>query len=568
MIRQASRGKAAYLLIIKVLLILSGLFLTNHTVLNRLDYFLEFNHYFPLVVFLGIWAVALAAILYVAFTPNEGARIFWVTLIGLSTLLGETYFLIMQEQLTVAALDEMWEQMTVAAIDEVWDPGLANGRTSAFYHHYNLRALMATAVLVTGLLIPPPPVRKLKHRIFSLVPLIPCLLLTGLIYYVAASRGNEIKGMPSQFYNLGLFTIYTLSDSPSMEKSEVEIPLQEPSDLQHIILIVDESVSGDFIDLNVPRGTTPYLGSSASSIMNFGLALSASNCSKASNAIMRLGANPETLGKEGHSILNNPSIWNYAAVAGFETNFIDAQYLTESNQNYMNDVERGLIDHHLAISHETKIEYRDYEVIDRLREIMSRPTPQFVYINKLGAHFPYRRRYPKEETVFTPAMEPFESISSRERLVNTYKNAIRWSVDHFFQTLFETIDLANFVIVYTSDHGQNLLDDGKPDTHCRRTNQTLNEAVVPLLVWTDHAGLQAKFRQSVLKNHNAASHFEIFPTMLVLFGYPAEAVRLRYHQSLFEEIDTPLGFTIGPITGRFGRRPVWNSREGLEMISR
>ena len=556
MIRQAGRGKAAYLLIIKVLLILSGLFLTNHTVLNRLDYFLEFNHYFPLVVFLGIWAVALAAILYVAFTPNVGARIFWVTLIGLSTLLGETYFLIVQDQITIAALDAMW------------DPGLASVGMFAFYSYFILRALVATTVLVTGLLIPPTLVGKLKHRIFSLVPLIPCLLLIGLIYYVAASRGNETKGMPSQFYNLGLFTIYTLSDSPSLEKSEVEIPLQEPSDLQHIILIVDESVSGDFIDLNVPRGTTPYLASSASSILNFGLALSASNCSNASNAILRLGANPETLGKEGHSILNNPSIWKYAAAAGFETSFIDAQYLTESNQNYMNDVERGLIDHHLAISHETKFEYRDFEVIDQLREIINRPSPQFVYINKRGAHFPYQRSYPVEETVFKPAMETYEPISSRERLVNTYKNAIRWSVDHFFQTLFETIDLANFVIVYTSDHGQNLLDDGQPVTHCRRTAQTLTEAVVPLMVWTDHAGLQGKFRQSALQNHNAASHFEIFPTLLILFGYEPEAVRLRYHQSLFEEIDTPLGFTSGPITGRFGRQPVWNSREGLEMISR
>ena len=556
MIRQAGRGKAAYLLIIKVLLILSGLFLTNHTVLNRLDYFLEFNHYFPLVVFLGIWAVALAAILYVAFTPNVGARIFWVTLIGLSTLLGETYFLIVQDQITIAALDAMW------------DPGLASVGMFAFYSYFILRALMATAVLVTGLLIPPTLVGKLKHRIFSLVPLIPCLLLIGLIYYVAASRGNETKGMPSQFYNLGLFTIYTLSDSPSLEKSEVEIPLQEPSDLQHIILIVDESVSGDFIDLNVPRGTTPYLASSASSILNFGLALSASNCSNASNAILRLGANPETLGKEGHSILNNPSIWKYAAAAGFETSFIDAQYLTESNQNYMNDVERGLIDHHLAISHETEFEYRDFEAIGHLREIMNRTAPQFVYINKRGAHFPYQRSYPVEETVFKPAMETYEPISSRERLVNTYKNAIRWSVDHFFQTLFETIDLANFVIVYTSDHGQNLLDDGQPVTHCRRTAQTLTEAVVPLMVWTDHAGLQGKFRQSALQNHNAASHFEIFPTLLILFGYEPEAVRLRYHQSLFEEIDTPLGFTSGPITGRFGRQPVWNSREGLEMISR
>ena len=199
---------------------------------------------------------------------------------------------------------------------------------------------------------------------------------------------------------------------------------------------------------------------------------------------------------------------------------------------------------------------------------MRRRAPQFVFINKLGVHFPYRRHYPKEETVFIPAMEPFESISSRERLVNTYKNAIRWSVDQFFQTLFDEIDLGNSVIIYTSDHGQNLLDDGKPATHCRRTAQILNEAVVPLMVWTDHDSLQDKFRQSLLKNHNAASHFEIFPTVLILFGYEPVAVRLRYHQSLFEKIDTPLGFTSGPITGRFGRQLVWNSREGLEMISR
>ena len=321
MIRQAGCRKGVYLLIIKMLLIISGLFLTNHTVLNRLDYFLDFNHYFPLVVFLGIWAVALTAILYIAFTPNKGARIFWVTLIGLSTLVGETYFLIVQDRITIAALDAMW------------DPGLVSISMIAFYSHYILRALTATAVLMTGLLIPPLAVGKLKLRIFSLTPLVPCLLLTGLIYYVADSAGNESKGMPSQFYNLGLFAIYILSDQPSMEKSEVDIPLKGPSDLQHIILIVDESVSGDFIDLNVPCGTTPYLASSASRVLNFGLALSASNCSNASNAIMRLGANPKTLGKKGHSILGNPSIWKYASAAGFETNFIDAQFLAARNQN-------------------------------------------------------------------------------------------------------------------------------------------------------------------------------------------------------------------------------------------
>ena len=35
------------LLTSKLLLITSGLFLTNHQVLTRLDYFLDFNLYFP-----------------------------------------------------------------------------------------------------------------------------------------------------------------------------------------------------------------------------------------------------------------------------------------------------------------------------------------------------------------------------------------------------------------------------------------------------------------------------------------------------------------------------------------
>jgi hypothetical protein len=53
-----------------------------------------------------------------------------------------------------------------------------------------------------------------------------------------------------------------------------------------------------------------------------------------------------------------------------------------------------------------------------------------------------------------------------------------------------------------------------------------------------------------------------------LFGYEPEAVHQRYHQSLFEEIKTPLGFASGPITGRFGVKPTWHARKGLQKPSR
>jgi lipid A ethanolaminephosphotransferase len=165
-------------------------------------------------------------------------------------------------------------------------------------------------------------------------------------------------------------------------------------------------------------------------------------------------------------------------------------------------------------------------------------------------------------------MKPYDTIADKDRLVNTYKNAIHWSVDHFFQALLGEIDLSDSVLIYTSDHGQNLLDDGHPTTHCRRINESLYEAVVPLMVWTGNEALHQEFARAAQINRDRASHFELFPTVLQLFGYDPEQVKQRYHQGLFEKIDKPLGFTSGPIMGRFGRSPNWHAREGLDRLER
>jgi glucan phosphoethanolaminetransferase (alkaline phosphatase superfamily) len=165
-------------------------------------------------------------------------------------------------------------------------------------------------------------------------------------------------------------------------------------------------------------------------------------------------------------------------------------------------------------------------------------------------------------------MQAYDTIEDRERLVNTYQNAIHWSVDHFFETLLAEIDLSDSVLIYTSDHGQNLLDDGNPTTHCRRIEANLYEAVVPLLVWTGDEELRQEFIRAAHMNSGRASHFEIFPAVLELFGYDPQLVKRRYHQGLFEKIDEPLGFTSGPIMGRFGWQATWHSRDGLDQLER
>jgi len=62
-------------------------------------------------------------------------------------------------------------------------------------------------------------------------------------------------------------------------------------------------------------------------------------------------------------------------------------------------------------------------------------------------------------------METSESIdpsaTGREKLVNTYDNGIRFQVDEFFRVFASETTNQNYVILYTSDHGQTLAEHGK-----------------------------------------------------------------------------------------------------------
>jgi hypothetical protein len=563
-----SKNYSTRLLLLKLALIAAGLLLSNHEVISRLEYFIRFGHYFPLLVFVGIWGLAVLSVLYVSFTPREGIRTFWVIVIGLSTLLGDTWYQLNGDFLSVADLDLTMERLAMAAANEIDNPDAAGLTLWDILGSGWLTAFLSTGLLVSGMLIQAPGTRWLQPRMLGLFPAIPLGLVIALVYYVGATNGRETRGMPGQYYSVALITAYATSGRRSVEKAEVEIPIVRPAAVKHIVLIIDESVAGDFIDLNVPRQVTPFLASSESGVINFGLAVSATNCSIASNAVLRLGANPDRLGQPDSSITNNPSIWKYATAAGFETNYINVQSDLMLKLYYINSVELSLIDHMRKISRDVPPPNRDFVALEYLEEILSRDEPQFVLINKRGVYQPYYPGYPEEAAIFTPELRSGQVHTDRNVLFNTYKNSIRWSVDRFFEELFRRTGPKDFVIIYTSDHGQNLLDDGRATTHCRRVGQNLFEAVVPLLAWTDNEGLRGRLEQAARKNMNRASHFQVFPSVLLLMGYDLNGIRQRYFETLFDTVESPPGFATGSIMGRFGAKPVWHSAQNMEELER
>jgi len=540
-----------------MLLILAGLWYTNHLVAERLLYFWHWRLFLPLTVCVSIWSSALLAIFYLAFTPAGKTRFAWITLVALSTFIGDLFYRIMGSRLSLHALEAMG-----IGYFEVGE--LANIINS--YQSYIWRPLIGTAMLCIGLLIRVPPSMSLAARPLSLLPFVPYLPLTGLVLYMAGDYSLSSMALPQQFHPASVLTVHLLSSYDEPSKAPAEIPLTEPAQAQHIVLIVDESVRGDYIELDRAMGTTPYLALKAAEIADFGLAIAGNNCSNGSNAVLRLGANPDRIGRKDYRLLRNPSVWKYARAAGFETSFLDGQEIAQHNYDYFNAEERGLVDNLVELPENINVNEADLFLADALAELLNRNTPQFAFVNKRGAHFPYDSSYPLREAVFVPTMSAGGSTGDKTRRENSYKNSIRWNVDGFFNALLTQVELDNVVIIYTSDHGQNLLDDGTPVTHCRRLFPVIQEAVVPLLVFTQIDELSQRFQEAAERNRDRASGFQIFPTLLTLMGYPEAEVRETYYDDLFVYQKKRLGFTSGPIAGAHVRRPLWNTVEGLSGL--
>jgi glucan phosphoethanolaminetransferase (alkaline phosphatase superfamily) len=336
------------------------------------------------------------------------------------------------------------------------------------------------------------------------------------------------------------------------DRSEISYSGPLESQVEKIVLIIDESIRADILGNNgYPKDTTPYLRSLETGIVNFGLASSSSNCSDYSNLILRTGMKKEEIPDDNQMSLKKPSIWQFTRKAGYYNVYLDAQSAEEweNYQNFMNEQEASFVDE--TTRDRQKVAYKSDGVSrEKLSALLKQPGKTFIILNKYGLHFPYFRSYPKEYNIFTPALERGEPMNDREKSLNSFMNGLRWSVDDWFKDLLaESGEFRPYVIIYTSDHGQNIVDDGTLATHCRpRANRF--EGIVPMMVFSNDEYILERFKAVRETSYNKTSHFQIFPTLIRLAGYKGSWVRSHYGASLSEPSDTIPEFFVGDLHGR------------------
>ncbi|WP_085607650.1 MULTISPECIES: sulfatase-like hydrolase/transferase [unclassified Pseudomonas] len=432
-----------------------------------------------------------------------------------------------------------------------------------------IHGLLNGLLLLFGIGLKPRHAIPIPNALRIAAPLCGVLLLSAVLFVRAGEGARGLPIMYTPLAYLNLFGYEALHNTVG-PREPVTLARNGPAVGHDIVLIIDESISGNYLDINAPFGVHSNLKQARPGveIFNYGYAASIANCSADTNITLRYGGTRADYMRINSTL---PSIWQYAKKAGMRTVYIDAQRTGGNLQNLMNDAEKKDIDEFVQFD-QTSVRDRDMAAAAKLIELLNDDKPELVLINKVGAHFPVHDKYPDAFIAYRPTLprgQFTEVADTGERTGfngqpddwvlyrNAYKNTVLWNVGEFFSRVFAQANLNNALLIYTSDHGQDLHERGNPglNTHCGG-DPVEEEGLVPLVVIQGDQLQTLDWSAQLAANKDRSSHYNIFPTLLQLMGYDLPGIESVYGKPL--SVATADEFTFNyRFNARLGAKPEW-----------
>ena len=381
-------------------------------------------------------------------------------------------------------------------------------------------------------------------------PFIEFFVSLGIITYFIVSifqfphDSDEYLEMYMPFVRIPAEIVLIKNNPIDTTRKELTETPAHKSQIRNIILVIDESVSFSYFHEENPNIDLEFHEKYKKLITNFGKAMSSINCSYGSRSYLRFASSPDSILNK--TALSNPTIWQYAKNAGFSSYLIG---YTPINANMLTKEETKAIDYFEHMSVDVHRPYYEIELAKKVKNIIrENDGHNFIFVAKEGMHFPYEASYPDDKAVYHPHLKKGESLRNVAKTRNSYRNALKWSVDSFFDELFKDneLNLNDTIIIYTSDHGEFINTDDSTQSlilqpHCSSDNPKIEEYEVPLLVFTANNFI----KNQLTPKRNGFSHFHITPTILKLMGYETE------QKSLLDETSEKYPAFYGDPYGRF-----------------
>ena len=415
------------------------------------------------------------------------------------------------------------------------------------------------AALLPGILIRPGNTLSLRWPIL-LVP----VTAVGLTAHILANQDDRIEEFPSTiatpikaYFGLKASTVYLGPREPIAYVGSLSPKIDK------VVFIVDESVRGDYLQLNDPRfDNTPFLASHADEMANFGVAVSNTNCSAQARMALRSGVRDTDYPDPTQHVLHQPTFWQYAKAAGYTTVYLDAWLPLRKMHSFLTYDELKFVDER------TDVELSPYwnadnQVATRLNELLSRPGKYFIFVEKIGLHAPYGTAIAGLNSSYEPApssvLHP-EFPDLWKASILDYLKGVHLRVDEFFARSWSSLRRPDVLAIYTSDHGQQMREGGYPASHCSGVNAVKGEGLVPLFLTTGNEILLSAFRASAEKARGRTNHNDIFPTLIWAMGFDPSRVLPAYSPGL---VDVPLSRVRRFYVGHpFRKTPDWITVDG------
>ena len=158
--------------------------------------------------------------------------------------------------------------------------------------------------------------------------------------------------------------------------------------------------------------------------------------------------------------------------------------------------------------------------------LMSSPRDRLVVLHQKGSHGPtYYLRYPKSAEIYKPACktERLDKCSDEE-IVNVYNNTIYYTAQNLanlIEQLRALSDVYNVTIIYMSDHGESLGENGIYLHAAPYRFAPEGQVKVPFMIWMDNQTAEnLKIDRACMMQYlnRPYSHDNLFHTALGVLG--------------------------------------------------
>ena len=308
---------------------------------------------------------------------------------------------------------------------------------------------------------------------------------------------------------------------------KTEISKNKTKNLKVVLIIGESARSKNFSINGYERNTTPQI----QKIHNFlsfkdvtpcnNLTIYAVDCmlSRKTAKEFNLPATEESIIKVFEKLKFSTAFFSTQKAMGDDNGLI--LLASEAQQYHFNDAIYKKIDDHLV--------YDEY-LLNDLKQDLARDGDSFTILHTQGSHFLFDDRYTEKFKIFTPICGDKDLTKcTQQQIINSYDNSIAYT-DFFINSVVNELKKQNALLIYISDHGQFLGEDGiyyhGPNDSIYGPNHK-----VPMFLWMSDKLMERNFYRAKFNNakkhvNDKLSHDNLFDSLLDCAGIKIENRKL------------------------------------------